>query len=246
MQGEYQSSQPQTAVIDDSYSYFESSERQKRKSPEAQTAAAYTFRYRVLKRIFDILLVLVSLPVLLPLLAVISALVVLSSRGPVFYSHRRIRQSGVFFSMWKFRTMCDNSAEVLEDYLRCHPEARAEWSRTHKLKRDPRITSVGRLLRRYSMDELPQVWNVVRGQMTLVGPRPIVAAEVEKYGDGFGHYCRVKPGLTGLWQVSGRSELTYPQRVALDCDYVERWSLRRDIVILARTFSSVANKDGAY
>ncbi len=169
MQGEYQSSQPQTAVIDDSYSYFESSERQKRKSPEAQTAAAYTFRYRVLKRIFDILLVLVSLPVLLPLLAVISALVVLSSRGPVFYSHRRIRQSGVFFSMWKFRTMCDNSAEVLEDYLRCHPEARAEWSRTHKLKRDPRITSVGRLLRRYSMDELPQVWNVVRGQMTLVG-----------------------------------------------------------------------------
>ena len=230
----------------DSYSFIETAERQQKKVPEDEARAADTFRYRVLKRLFDILLVLLALPVLLPLLTLISAMVVLSSRGPIFYSHRRIRQNGAFFSMWKFRTMCENSAEVLEDYLTSHPEARAEWSRTHKLKEDPRITAVGRLLRRYSMDELPQVWNVVRGQMTLVGPRPIVAAEVEKYGDGFYHYCRVKPGLTGLWQVSGRSELTYAQRVALDCNYVERWSLRRDVVILMRTFSSVANKDGAY
>jgi lipopolysaccharide/colanic/teichoic acid biosynthesis glycosyltransferase len=142
--------------------------------------------------------------------------------------------------------MCVNSVEVLESHLMSHPDARGEWGRTHKLKRDPRVSPVGQFLRRYSLDELPQVWNVVRGQMTLVGPRPIVAAEVEKYGDGFHHYCRVKPGLTGLWQVSGRSELSYPQRVALDCAYVERWSLRRDLVILLRTFASVANKEGAY
>ncbi len=245
MQDEFEASQTRSA-ISDPYSYTEPLPRQRPVAVDVHGVAARTIRYRYLKRAFDILLVLLSLPILLPVVALISALVVLSSPGPVFYSHRRIRQNGAFFSMWKFRTMCVNSAEVLEDYLTSHPEARAEWTRTHKLKRDPRVTPVGLFLRRYSMDELPQVWNVMRGQMTLVGPRPIVAAEVEKYGDDFYHYCRVKPGLTGLWQVSGRSELTYPQRVALDCDYVERWSLRRDVVILLRTFSSVANKDGAY
>jgi lipopolysaccharide/colanic/teichoic acid biosynthesis glycosyltransferase len=105
---------------------------------------------------------------------------------------------------------------------------------------------VGLFLRRYSLDELPQMWNVLTGQMSIVGPRPIVAAEVEKYGDYFGCYCRVKPGVTGLWQVSGRSSLSYDKRVALDCEYVERWSLRRDLVILLKTFKSVVNQDGAY
>ncbi|MGH9596725.1 MAG: sugar transferase, partial [Edaphobacter sp.] len=132
------------------------------------------------------------------------------------------------------------------EYLARHPEARAEWNGTHKLRNDPRITRIGNLLRRYSLDELPQLWNVLMGQMSLVGPRPIVAAEVEKYGDCFDCYCRVKPGLTGLWQVSGRSELSYDARVALDGEYVERWSLGRDVLILARTLSSVVNQDGAY
>ena len=246
MENEVQASQPRSVAISDPYPYSEAEERRQTRAAAKEGRPADTVRYRVLKRIFDILLVLIAVPVLLPLLAIISTLIVVSSPGPVFYSHRRIRQRGAFFSMWKFRTMCVNSAEVLEDYLTSHPEARAEWTRTHKLKRDPRISSLGLFLRRYSLDELPQVWNVLRGQMTLVGPRPIVAAEVEKYGDGFYHYCRVKPGLTGLWQVSGRSELTYPQRVALDCAYVEHWSLRRDFVILLRTFSSVVNKEGAY
>ena len=204
------------------------------------------FRYRVLKRVLDIVLILVSLPVTLPILGAISLVVLLSSPGPVFYSHRRIGRNGAFFSMWKFRTMCENSAEVLEQYLARHPGARSEWSRTHKLRFDPRVTAVGRFLRRYSLDELPQIWNIFTGRMALVGPRPIVAAEVEKYGDGYRFYCRVKPGLTGLWQVSGRSELTYAQRVGLDCDYVERWSMRRDFVILCRTLRSVVNQDGAY
>ena len=245
MQDEYQSSQPRTAAISDSYSYLETEERRQTRTVSGE-GTANSLPYRVLKRVFDILLVLLSTPVLLTVLGVVAAFVVLSSPGPVFYSHRRIRQNGAFFSMWKFRTMCPNSAEVLEDYLTSHPEARSEWSRTHKLKNDPRVTPVGKFLRRYSIDEVPQVWNVLRGQMSLVGPRPIVAAEVEKYGDNFRYYCRLKPGVTGLWQVSGRSELTYPQRVALDRRYVENWSLWRDVHILLRTFSSVANKDGAY
>jgi Undecaprenyl-phosphate galactose phosphotransferase WbaP len=200
----------------------------------------------VVKRGVDIALMVVSLPVVLLVLAVVALLVKLSSPGPVFYSHRRIRRGGTFFSMWKFRTMCVNSADVLEEYLARHPEARAEWNRTHKLRDDPRVTPVGRFLRRYSLDELPQLWNVASGEMSLVGPRPIVAAEVEKYGDCFDCYCSVVPGLTGLWQVSGRSELSYDERVALDCEYVARWSLTKDAMILMKTLSSVVNQDGAY
>lgn len=142
--------------------------------------------------------------------------------------------------------MCVNSAEVMEQYLATDPAARAEWSKTHKLRKDPRITRIGSFLRRYSLDELPQLWNVLTGQMSLVGPRPIVAAEVEKYGDCFNCYCKVKPGLTGLWQVSGRSSLRYDQRVDLDCEYVQHWSLTKDIRILLKTFSSVVNQDGAF
>jgi len=204
------------------------------------------FRYRVVKRSLDVLAVLAATPVLVPFCFIMGCLVVLSSPGPVFYSHRRIRQNGAFFSMWKFRTMCVNSAEVLEDYLTRHPEARAEWNKTHKLRYDPRVTRVGLFLRRYSVDEIPQVWNVLTGKMSLVGPRPIVAAEVEKYRDSFSFYCRVKPGLTGLWQVSGRSMLSYDQRVALDREYVEHWTLLRDLKILLKTIPSVVNQDGAY
>ena len=204
------------------------------------------FRYWILKRTMDIILVLLGLPVLLPALFMVAILVRITSPGPVFFSHRRICRDGAFFSMWKFRTMCVNSSDVLEQYLAAHPEARSEWNLSHKLRVDPRITRVGLSLRRYSLDELPQVWNVLMGQMSLVGPRPIVAAEVEKYGEYFDYYCRVKPGVTGLWQVSGRSKLTYDARIKLDREYVEQWSLFRDLRILVGTFRSVVNRDGAY
>jgi Undecaprenyl-phosphate galactose phosphotransferase WbaP len=204
------------------------------------------FRYRVVKRILDIVLIILSIPVLVPALFLVGLVVKLTSRGPAFFSHRRICRDGAFFSMWKFRTMCVDSSDVLEQYLAKHPKARSEWARSHKLRHDPRITPVGLFLRRFSLDELPQAWNVLRGQMSLVGPRPIVAAEVEKYADSFEYYCRVKPGVTGLWQVSGRSELTYDERVALDRRYVTRWSLFADLKILLRTFKSVVNRDGAY
>ena len=204
------------------------------------------FQYRVVKRSIDVATVLCLCVLLLPLLMVIAAAVWISSPGPILFSHRRIRRHGEFFSMWKFRTMCMNSGEVLERYLEAHPAARAEWVETHKLKCDPRVTRVGRFLRRTSLDELPQLWNVLNGTMSLVGPRPIVAAEVEKYGQYFWDYCAVKPGVTGLWQVSGRSELTYPERVELDRQYARTWSLRADARILMRTWTCVVNRDGAY
>jgi len=245
MQSEYQSPESRAVAIEGSYSYTESGRRMVRSNRANRVPSEY-FRYRVVKRFCDVVLVLISLPVLLPILGIVSALVMLNSPGPVFYSHRRIRKGGAFFSMWKFRTMCVNSEEFLEDYLAQHPEARREWNRTHKLRHDPRITPIGSFLRRYSMDELPQLWNVLTGQMSLVGPRPIVAAEVERYGDCFDCYCRVKPGLTGLWQISGRSALSYEERVALDCEYVGRWSLGEDVRILSKTLSTVVNQEGAY
>jgi lipopolysaccharide/colanic/teichoic acid biosynthesis glycosyltransferase len=246
MQAEYQSPESRTAAIEGSYSYTESVSGQLGRSQRANGKPSEFFRYRVVKRCCEVLLVLISLPVILLLVGLVAAAIMLSSPGPVFYSHRRVCKGGAFFSMWKFRTMCVNSAEVLETYLAQHPQARSEWNRTHKLRHDPRITPIGSFLRRYSLDELPQLWNVLVGQMSLVGPRPIVAAEVEKYGDCFDCYCRVKPGLTGLWQVSGRSQVSYEKRVSLDCEYVERWSLTRDAVILLKTFSSVVNQDGAF
>lgn len=204
------------------------------------------FRYRVCKRAIDLFVIALAAPLLLPLLFIVAAVVKYNSTGPVFFSHRRILRGGAFFSMWKFRTMCVNSSEVLEQYLTQHPKARTEWNRTHKLRTDPRVTSVGLFLRRYSLDELPQVWNVIMGRMSLVGPRPIVAAEVEKYGEFFDCYCRAKPGVTGLWQVSGRSKLSYEVRVKLDCKYVEEWTLLLDLKILLATLRSVVNQDGAY
>lgn len=247
MLAEYQSPESRNvAAIEDSYSYIEAASSTSARSRKRAQMPSDLFRYRAVKRCLDVALILAAAPVLLLVVGIVSAVVMLSSPGPIFYSHRRIRKNGAFFSMWKFRTMCVNSAEVLEEYLTLHPEARKEWNKTHKLRHDPRITPIGSFLRRYSLDEVPQLWNVLNGHMSLVGPRPIVAAEVEKYADSFESYCRVKPGMTGLWQVSGRSELSYDERVALDCDYVNHWSLRRDCKILAKTINVVVNQDGAF
>ncbi len=238
-----------SVILENSYSYSGRSlaaELPFQKSRARVAPPASFFRYRVMKRGMDIALVLVALPFFLPLLAVVSLCVMWTSPGPIFFSHRRIRKNGAFFSMWKFRTMCVNSTEILDEYLKAHPEARAEWYSSRKLRVDPRITPIGSFLRRFSLDELPQIWNVLTGTMSLVGPRPIVAAEVEKYADSFPCYCKVKPGLTGLWQVSGRSGISYDARVALDCEYVRNWSLARDLLILLKTFRAVVHQDGAY
>jgi Undecaprenyl-phosphate galactose phosphotransferase WbaP len=180
-----------------------------------------------------------------PLWLMIAAAIKLDSRGQVFYGHRRLHGSEDF-TAWKFRTMVPNADSVLERYLHENPEMREEWERDHKLKSDPRITRVGSLLRTTSMDEIPQLWNVLKGDMSLIGPRPIVEAEAEKYGKRFGLYERVKPGLTGLWQVSGRNDTTYQERVYLDSYYVRHWSVWLDLYILARTVGVVFSRSGAY
>ncbi len=248
-------SQPEDALFVESSSgaaqasleaFLPTARRRRSRSRRDYPTPSSHFRYHLIKRILDLLIVALGLPILLPALLLVAALVRFTSPGPIFFSHRRICRDGAFFSMWKFRTMCVNSSELLEQHLARSPAARAEWARSHKLRHDPRLTPVGSFLRRFSLDELPQAWNVVRGQMSMVGPRPIVAAEVEKYGECYGHYCRVKPGVTGLWQVSGRSKLTYDQRVQLDSHYVDNWSLLRDLRILLVTFKSVVNRDGAY
>lgn len=205
-----------------------------------------SFRYRVLKPLLDLLVVLMVLPVALPLGLLVAALIRLTSRGAVLYRHRRIGQFQKPLYVWKFRTMYENSDSVLERYLHLNPEAREEWERTQKLKDDPRVTPVGRLLRKTSVDEIPQVLNVLAGQMSIVGPRPIVDEERPKYGEYFGAYACAMPGITGLWQVSGRSNVNYPERVLMDVQYVEQWSFRMELEILFKTVLTLLKRTGAY
>jgi exopolysaccharide production protein ExoY len=201
--------------------------------------------YRLVKRLLDILIVFSFLPCLLPLFLIVAAIVRLSSPGPILYRQKRIGRFGREFYMWKFRSMYVNGDEILRNYLQVNPEAAREWTQSRKLKMDPRVTRLGSLLRRTSLDELPQFLNVLAGSMSLVGPRPIVSAEKAQYRDGYFFYTSAKPGLTGLWQVSGRSNLAYHQRVALDEEYIRRWNLALDIQILWRTAGVVWDSRGA-
>jgi Undecaprenyl-phosphate galactose phosphotransferase WbaP len=201
---------------------------------------------RLTKRSIDLLLVCLILPmVTLPLL-LIGLLVRLESPGPIFYGHHRVGRGHRKFRIWKIRTMKTNADDLLRNALAKDGDLREEWLRDRKLRNDPRITRIGKLLRKTSLDELPQLWNVLRGEMSLVGPRPIVEEEVPSYGQNFSLYCRVAPGLTGLWQVSGRSAVSRRDRVRLDSYYVRNWSPWLDLHILARTASVVLTGEGAY
>ena len=200
----------------------------------------------LIKRAIDLSMVAVSLPLVLPLAALLMILIRVSSRGPVLFFHERIGKNGHPFRAWKFRTMVANAQQVLDDYLASSQELRDEWNRDHKLRHDPRITWIGWLLRKSSLDELPQLWNVVTGEMSLVGPRPIVNAEIPKYADTYHEYIRVTPGITGLWQISGRNNTTYGERLLLDRYYVRNWSPWLDLYILLRTVKTVLLCEGAY
>jgi len=200
---------------------------------------------QVIKRCFDLTASIAVLIVGSPVLLWIAAKVMASGR-PIFYGHRRVGQNGKHFLCYKFRTMAVNADVLLKELLERDPAARAEWDRDFKLKSDPRITSIGHFLRRTSLDELPQLWNVLKGEMSLVGPRPIVDAELERYGNQVDYYLEAKPGVTGLWQVSGRNDVSYDTRVYLDAWYVKNWSLFNDIVILLKTVKVIFKKDGAY
>jgi exopolysaccharide production protein ExoY len=199
---------------------------------------------RFVKRAIDLIAAPLGLIVLSPLFLVLAVLISLDG-GPAFYSHRRIGANGQPFKCIKFRTMILDAEECLEEYLYYHPEARAEWLCDQKLDRDPRITAIGTLLRKSSLDELPQLINVIRGEMTLVGPRPVTESELSRYGNRASAYTSVRPGITGLWQVSGRSSSDYATRVALDERYAKEWSIGLDLWILYRTPSVVLSLRGA-
>ncbi|HEY3740746.1 MAG TPA: undecaprenyl-phosphate galactose phosphotransferase WbaP [Bryobacteraceae bacterium] len=202
--------------------------------------------YGVVKRCLDLTLTTILGVLVSPLLLLIALSIKLYSKGPVFYAQERIGQNGVPFKVWKFRTMVADADQMLEGHLAGHPELREEWERDHKLKHDPRVTPVGRFLRRRSLDELPQLWNVFKGEMSLVGPRPITDQEIDKFGDAFDLYKRVKGGITGLWQVSGRNDVTYDEKVYWDVFYVRNWSVWLDLCILVRTIAVVLFSKGAY
>jgi exopolysaccharide production protein ExoY len=196
------------------------------------------------KRVLDVSVALAAIMFLAPLLAVISLLTWSLSRGPIFYAQERVGRDGRLFRCLKFRTMSIDADEVLAAVLASDPAARAEWVALHKLKRDPRVTPLGRFLRRTSMDELPQLFNVLLGDMSLVGPRPIVPHEITKYGRYFPEYLAVNPGLTGLWQVSGRNNTSYRRRVACDVVYSRNSCLHLDLRILLLTIKVVLRGEG--
>ncbi|HEY4067835.1 MAG TPA: sugar transferase [Burkholderiaceae bacterium] len=180
-----------------------------------------------------------------PLMAVVAFFIWRRDGAPVLFAHYRVGHNGKLFRCLKFRSMLRNSEQVLADLLRDDPQARAEWARDQKLANDPRITGIGHLLRRTSLDELPQLFNVLCGEMNLVGPRPITVSELPRYGAVRWHYVSVRPGLTGLWQVSGRNDTTYDERVALDRRYVEQRTLMTDVRILLKTVRVVLLREGA-
>jgi len=197
------------------------------------------------KRVFDFTAALTMLLFAMPAMFFIAIIMYSTDRGPILFSHERIGRNGKRFRCLKFRSMIVNSQEALRRHLELFPQARAEWEATQKLRDDPRITPLGRFLRVTSLDELPQLINVIRGEMSLVGPRPIVQDEVVRYADQIEHYSAVRPGITGLWQVSGRSDCDYDERVQLDTLYVRQWSFIGDLVILIKTVKVVILRTGS-
>ena len=201
---------------------------------------------RIVKYIFDMTLTIVGTICISPILLIIAIWIYKDSPGPVIFKHMRVGKDGKEFPCYKFRSMCVDAKEKLEELLKNDPKARAEWDKDFKLKNDPRITKSGAFLRKTSLDELPQIFNVLKGEMSLVGPRPIIKAEMQRYKEHIDDYLMVKPGIAGIWQCSGRSDVDYDERVALDSWYVRNWSVWLDIMILCKTLSAVFAKKGAY
>lgn len=195
------------------------------------------------KRGMDLAIASVAIVLLSPLMIMVAVLIKLTTGGPVIFAHRRIGCGGQSFHCFKFCTMVRDGDAALAQHLAKDPQAAQEWQETHKLRWDPRVTPLGAALRAYSIDELPQLFNVLQGTMSCVGPRPVVQIELERYGAEAAEYVKARPGLTGLWQVSGRSTLDYADRVALDVRYVRTWTLWVDVAILMRTVSAVLRTD---
>jgi exopolysaccharide production protein ExoY len=200
----------------------------------------------VLKRSLDLFLAIAALIFLAPLFLVIALMIKLSDGGPIFYRHTRCGRGGLPFACYKFRTMRVNADEHLRDVLKNDAGLAEEWAHHQKLKKDPRITKFGLFLRKTSLDELPQIFNILLGDMSVIGPRPVTFEELPRYGRSLIYYSAARPGITGLWQVSGRNDTTYEERIAFDTQYVKQWSMKKDISILLRTVPVVLLAKGAY
>ena len=200
----------------------------------------------LIKQLIDYTLTVLITLITIPLMLLCALFIKLTSKGAVIYKAQRLGKNGITFSVYKFRTMREDSEQHFEQYLEDNPDAKKEWAKTFKLKKDPRITWFGNILRKTSLDELPQLFNVLRGEMSLIGPRPIVELEKKYYTGKYEMISSIKPGITGLWQVSGRSELDYDERVELDCYYLMNWNIWLDIFILMKTVKEVLFCKGAY
>ena len=211
---------------------------------EAPYFVARSFYAAAGKRAFDVVASFMLLVVLSPLIAALVVAVAFTSGLPVFYGGTRIGKDGRPFRMWKLRTMVPNAEAVMEQWRREGSTEGITYFKSFKLRKDPRVTRLGRFLRKTSLDELPQLWNVLRGDMSLVGPRPIVEGELHKYGEDAEAFLSVRPGITGLWQVSGRNAIDYPERAFVELDYVRRLSLRRDASVLLKTVPVLLKRNG--
>ncbi|MGK5595349.1 MAG: sugar transferase [Parachlamydiaceae bacterium] len=207
----------------------------------------YAIKHYPFKRTFDIAFSLLALIIGLPVFLLLALLVRFSSKGRIIYSHERVGKSGKTFRCYKFRTMYQDADQRLKDILAKDPELQKEWDKKHKLKNDPRITRIGAFLRKTSLDELPQFWNVLIGDLSVVGPRPVVKTEVQRFfGNRAPLILSVRPGLTGIWQVSGRSNTSYEERLAMDEEYIGKQSLLLDLKLIAKTVPAMLFSRGAY
>ena len=199
--------------------------------------------YKIFKRIFDFVASFCGIVILSPIFLVISLAVKLDSKGKVFFKHKRIGKNGKEIFVYKFRTMCENAQDMIKDFT---PEQQKEFKENYKLKNDPRITKVGNILRKTSLDELPQLFNIMKGDLSVIGPRPVIEEELEKYGENKDKFLSVTPGLTGYWAANGRSDTTYEQRMQMELYYVDNMSLKLDAQIFMDTVDGVINKRGAF
>lgn len=202
--------------------------------------------YELIKRAIDLIFSISLITLLTPLIAVIALYIFCGDRGSPLFIQERIGLGGVKFRCFKFRTMVVNAEQKLNVLLSTDPLALAEWEKDQKLRSDPRITRLGRFLRKSSLDELPQLWNIIRGEMSFIGPRPIVETEIKRYGRFYSYYVSVKPGVSGLWQVSGRNDTTYKERVLLDVAYAKKRTFKLDALIALKTFPVIFFSKGAY
>ena len=200
----------------------------------------------VIKRLIDLSIIIISSPFTIPVMLILSIFVKLSSKGPVFYAHKRVGKNGKEIKCWKFRSMYKDSQKMLEEILSTNPEMKKEWEENRKFVNDPRVTKFGKFLRKTSLDELPQLFNILIGNMSFVGPRPVTKEELEKYGENANYILTVTPGLSGMWQISGRSDTGYEERINLDSYYIQNWSIWLDMWIIIKTVWVVLRGKGAY